>query len=153
MIIIFSVVALILDIISKVIVSKFISLGENIIIINSFLSITNVRNSGVAWSMFADKNIFVLMVSALVILGIIMYVYKNRPKDKVEEIAYSIIIGGALGNFLNRLFYGYVVDFISVKIFGYGYPIFNLADSFIVIGVIILIIYTWRCSGNGDKSR
>ena len=70
----------------------------------------------------------------------------------MEKVAFSLIVGGAIGNFVDRVFYGYVIDFIDIKIFKYDYPIFNLADSFIVIGVILLVIYTWRCE-NGNKGR
>ena len=83
-------------------------------------------------------------------MGIILYVYKNKPNSKMEKVAYSLILGGAIGNFINRCVCGYVTDFIDLRIFGYNYPIFNLADTFIVIGVILLLIYTWRCN-NGDK--
>ena len=63
-----------------------------------------------------------------------------------------MILGGAIGNFIDRVVYGYVIDFIDIKIFGYDYPIFNLADMFIVIGVIILIIDAWRRL-YGDKGH
>ena len=84
--------------------------------------------------------------------GIVLYVYKNKPKYKLEKIAYSLILGGAIGNFLDRIVYGYVIDFLDFYIFGYNYPIFNLADTFIVLGVLLLIIYVWRYS-DGDKGN
>lgn len=150
--IILTLIFLLLDIVSKVLVSKYIVLEKSIKIINDFFYITYVRNTGVAWSMFSSKTILVLLVSSFIILGIILYIYNNRPKNKLEKLAYSMILGGAIGNFVDRIIYGYVIDFIDIKIFGYDYPIFNLADSFIVIGVILLVIYTWRCN-NGNKSN
>lgn len=150
--IILTLIFLLLDIVSKVLVSKYIVLEKSIKIINDFFYITYVRNTGVAWSMFSSKTILVLLVSSFIILGIILYIYNNRPKNKLEKVAYSMILGGAIGNFVDRIIYGYVIDFIDIKIFGYDYPIFNLADSFIVIGVILLVIYTWRCN-NGNKSN
>ncbi len=150
--IILTLIFLIIDIVSKVIVSRYILLDKSIKLINNFLYITYVRNTGAAWSMFSSRSVLVLIISSFIILGIILHVYKNRPKKRMEKIAYSLIIGGALGNLINRITYGYVIDFIDIKIFKYDYPIFNLADSFIVIGVILLVIYTWRCE-NGNKSR
>ena len=102
--------------------------------------------------MFSSRSVLVLIVSSFIILGIILHVYKNKPEKGMEKVAYSLIIGGALGNLINRITYGYVIDFIDIKIFKYDYPIFNLADSFIVIGVILLVVYTWR-SENGNKGR
>lgn len=150
--IILTLIFLIIDIVSKVIVSRYILLDKSIKLINNFLYITYVRNTGAAWSMFSSRSVLVLIISSFIILGIILHVYKNKPKKRMEKIAYSLIIGGALGNLINRITYGYVIDFIDIKIFKYDYPIFNLADSFIVIGVILLVIYTWRCE-NGNKSR
>ena len=71
--------------------------------------------------------------------------YINKEKlSTLENISYGMIIGGILGNLFDRVFFGYVIDFIDFRIFGYNYPIFNLADSFIVIGVIIMAIITIR---------
>lgn len=149
--IILTLIFLLVDIVSKLLVSRYILLEKSIKIINNFLYITYVRNTGAAWSMFSSRSVLVLIVSFFIIVGIVLYVNKNRPKDKIERLAYSMILGGALGNFVNRIVYGYVIDFIDVKIFRYDYPIFNLADSFIVIGVILLVVYAWRCE-NGNKS-
>lgn len=149
--IILTLIFLLVDIVSKLLVSRYILLEKSIKIINNFLYITYVRNTGAAWSMFSSRSVLVLIVSFFIIVGIVLYVNKNRPKDKIERLAYSMILGGALGNFVNRIVYGYVIDFIDVKIFKYDYPIFNLADSFIVIGVILLVVYAWRCE-NGNKS-
>ena len=152
MITIITIVILIIDICSKIIVTKYLGLGKSVKIINDILYLTHVRNTGAAWSMFDGNKYFVLIVSALIIIGFIMYLLKNQPNNKTEKIAYGFILGGALGNFINRCVKGYVTDFIDVKILKYDYPIFNLADMFIVIGVIIFVIYTWRCN-NGNKSK
>lgn len=145
MIIILTFIILIIDTISKIIVSHHLYINQSISIINDFLSITYVKNTGAAWSIFDDKSIIVTVFSAIIIFTIIMYINKNKPTFLSEKIAYSFILGGAMGNFVNRVFYGYVIDFIDIKIFNYNYPIFNLADIFIVVGVILLVIFTWRC--------
>ncbi len=153
MIIILTIIVFIIDIMSKLIVTKYIDFGGSIEVINKFLYLTNVRNTGAAWSMFDNSRYFVLFVSTIIIGLLIGYIIKNRPCNKLEKIAYSFILGGAIGNFANRLIYGYVIDFIDVKIFNYDYPIFNLADTFIVIGVILFIMYTWRCNGGNKSNR
>ena len=151
--IIFTLIFTIIDICSKLVVSKYLSINESIKIINNFINITHVRNTGVAWSLFNNQTILVLIVSIIVIIGIILYIRKNKPTNNVEKISYSLVLGGAIGNLIERLIYGYVTDFIDIKIFNYNYPIFNLADTFIVIGVILLIIITWRCEHDRNKSK
>ncbi len=143
---------IVLDIVSKLIVSKYMSLDETIIIIKKFLNITYVHNTGVAWSLFSHNTILVIVISLMVIIGILFYIKNSNPDSLCEKIAYSLILGGALGNFINRIGWGYVIDFIDVKIFNYDYPIFNLADIFIVVGVFMLVIYTWR-NENGNRSK
>lgn len=151
--IIFTIIFLAIDICSKLIISKYISVDESIKIIKNFLNITNVRNTGVAWSLFDNQTLLVLIVSTIVIIGIIMYIQKNKPKTKIEKISYSMILGGALGNLIERIIHGYVTDFIDIYIFNYNYPIFNLADTFIVIGAILLIIISWRSEYGKNKSN
>lgn len=142
---ILTIIFLIIDIVSKLIVSNLMNVHDSILVIENFFYITYVRNTGAAWSIFADKTWLITIVSLIIICLIIWYIYKNKPKSKLDKLAYSMILGGALGNFIDRIVYGYVIDFLDFYIFGYDYPIFNLADSFIFVGVILLVIYTWRC--------
>ena len=151
--IIFTIIFVAIDICSKLVISKYLSINESIKVINNFINITHVKNTGVAWSLFANQTILVLIVSLIVIVGIIVYIKKNKPTNNVEKISYSMILGGAIGNLIERLFYGYVTDFIDINIFDYNYPVFNLADTFIVVGVILLIIVTWRCEHVRNKSK
>lgn len=153
MIIILMILTLVVDIVSKIIVVKNVVFGEEISVIKNFLKITYVRNTGVAWSIFSDMQFMIIIISILIIGGIVWYMYKNKPKNRLEKVSYGFILGGALGNFIDRIIHGYVIDFIDVRIFGYNYPIFNLADTFIVVGIILLIIYTWRYGSNGDRSK
>lgn len=136
---------LIIDIISKLVVSNLMNVNDSIIIVKNFFYITYVRNTGAAWSIFSEHTWFVIIISLVIICLIFLYVYKHKPKSKIELLGYSLVLGGALGNFIDRIVYGYVIDFLDFYIFGYNYPIFNLADTFILIGVMLLILYTWRC--------
>ena len=147
------ILTLVVDIVSKIIVVKNVVFGEEISVIKNFLKITYVRNTGVAWSIFSDMQFMIIIISILIIGGIVWYMYKNKTKNRLEKVSYGFILGGALGNFVDRIIHGYVIDFIDVRIFGYNYPIFNLADTFIVVGIILLIIYTWRYGINGDRSK
>ena len=151
MIIILTIIFLLIDIVSKLVVSNLMKVFDSIVVIKDFFYITYVRNTGAAWSILSDKTWLIIIISLIIIGLIILYICKNKPKSNCENIGYAMILGGAIGNFIDRIVYGYVIDFFDFYIFGYDYPIFNVADSFIFIGVIILIIYTWRCN-DGDKS-
>ena len=144
-----TIVFLVVDIISKLVVSKLMDVFDSIVIIKDFFYITYVRNTGAAWSIFEGRVLGLIVVSLIIISFIIYYISKNSPKNKVEVVGYSLVLGGAFGNLLDRIIYGYVVDFLDFYIFGYDYPIFNLADSFIFVGVVILAICMWRCN-DGD---
>ena len=144
---------IIIDFVSKRLIISLVGYEEYVSLIKNFLGITYVKNTGIAWSLFDNNQIFVAIISLLIILVISYYSFKNKPKNNIEKMAYSLVLGGAIGNFIDRIIYRGVIDFISVKIFGYDYPIFNLADSFIVIGVIILLIYTYKGDKRGDRSK
>ena len=145
MIIIVVIISLLLDIGSKFLVSRIFILNESKTIIDNFLNITYVRNTGAAWSILDNNTWIVTVISLLIIIGIIYYVYRNRVSKKILKIGYGLILGGAIGNFIDRIVYGYVIDFIDIDIFGWNYPIFNLADMFIIVGVILVMIDAWRC--------
>lgn len=146
MIIFFTIIFLIVDIISKIVVSNLMNVYDSVIVIKDFFNITYVRNTGAAWSIFTGETLGIVFVSLIIISFIIYYICKNNPKSKLEKIGYSMVLGGAFGNLLDRVVYGYVIDFLDFFIFGYDYPIFNLADTFIFMGVILLIFCTWRCN-------
>ena len=145
MMIILTIVFLMIDIVSKLIISNLMDIHDSIKIVDDFFYITYVRNTGAAWSIFSDKTWLIIIISLIIIGIVVFYIYKNKPKMKLEKIGYALILGGAVGNFLDRIIYGYVVDFLDFYIFGYNYPIFNLADVFIVVGIFLLVIHTWRC--------
>ena len=138
-----SLLAFLIDRISKIIITSLLKKGESIIIIKNFFSLTLAKNTGVAFSLLEGKTIFIILITIL-ILFLLFEIIKKEQKKKEEVICYSIIIGSALGNLFDRLIYGYVIDFLDFKIFNYNYPIFNLADSCIVIAVFILIVIDFK---------
>ena len=116
-----------------------IDLHESIKVIKNFFYLTYTRNTGAAFSILEDGRILCLVVTVIALLFINKYMNKEYIKG-IDNIIYGMIIGGILGNLLDRIVYGYVIDFLDFKIFGYNYPVFNLADTFIVVGAILLII-------------
>lgn len=128
----------ILDLISKQVVIRMINLHESIKVIKNFFYLTYTRNTGAAFSILEDGRILFLVVTIIALFFINKYMNKEDIKG-IDNLIYGMIIGGILGNLLDRIVYGYVIDFLDFKIFGYNYPVFNLADTFIVVGAILLI--------------
>ena len=130
---------LILDQLSKSLIEVYFKLNESIKIINNFFYLTRVQNTGGAWSIFSDKSYIFIIVSIIALVLLIRYMLKFK-KNKRNSIAFAILISGIFSNLADRIFLGYVRDFLDFKIFGYDFPIFNVADIAIVIGVFLLII-------------
>ena len=125
-----------LDLLLKYLVSTYLT---TVNIIDNFFSLTYVLNDGAAFSLFASR-IYLLILIAIICLFFIIYELKNNLDDRVLSIGYSLVLAGLLGNFLDRLIDGYIIDYLSFKILGYNYPIFNFADILIVVGIVIVII-------------
>lgn len=136
---IFSFMAIIVDQLSKIIISSKVALGSSFPIVKGFWYITNVHNTGAAFSILEGSKLLFIAVGIIAIVLIALY-YKNI-EDKIEYdvLVHSLLIGGIIGNMIDRIIHGYVIDFLSFNIFGYNFPVFNLADSFIVVAIILLI--------------
>ena len=137
-----SIILLLIDQISKILVVKLIDINSSIELIKNFFYLTYTHNTGAAFSILTDKRIFLILIAVIILIVIFNYLRKNKTESKIEKIAFSLIIGGSIGNLLDRIVRGYVIDFLDFKIFGYNFPIFNLADTFIVIGVFLLLLIT-----------
>lgn len=127
------------DQILKYLVVLNIHSGTSVVIIKDFFQLTYTQNTGVAFSFFQNMN-YIMIPVMLAISGVIIYVL-IKSKSKFVNLSLSFILGGALGNLIDRIFRGNVVDFLDFKIFGRHFYIFNLADTFIVIGTILLAVY------------
>lgn len=138
--IILSLLFLIIDQISKLLVMKNLTVNNSITIIKDFFYLTYTHNTGAAFSILLGKRIFLIIITIVVLVIIFNYIKKNKITRKVELVSFSLVVGGSLGNLIDRIIHGYVIDFIDMKIFGYDFPVFNIADSFITIGVILLIL-------------
>ncbi|MCO7128113.1 signal peptidase II [Sporolactobacillus shoreicorticis] len=134
-------IVLLIDQLSKYLVVHNMALGESTPIIPGFFYWTSVRNNGAAWSMLEGQFIFFFIITVIVLAVVVYYMQKLGRKQPLLGISLGIIMGGTLGNFVDRLFRGEVVDFIHFYIVRYSFPVFNLADSSLFIGVVLLIIY------------
>ena len=139
--IIFSVFFLLIDIIAKYLIDINFNVMETKEIINNFFSITKVYNYGASWNILNGYRI-ILIIITLIILTILYFYQKQFVVNNRNIIAFSLLYSGIIGNLIDRIFRGYVIDFFDFYIFGYNYPVFNIADICIVFGVFLLIIAT-----------
>ncbi|WP_067728338.1 signal peptidase II [Oceanobacillus damuensis] len=130
------------DQLTKWVVVKEMELGEQITIIENFFYLTSHRNTGAAWGILEGQMMFFYIITVIVVIGIIYYMQKYAKNDRLLAVGLSFILGGAIGNFIDRVFRQEVVDFADFIIFNYNFPIFNVADSALTIGVIVVIIAT-----------
>lgn len=115
--------------------------GESIKLIGNFLRFTYAENKGAAFSILQNQMLF-FIITTVIMLAVLAYIYfKTKNITQLSKLSIAMVAGGAIGNFIDRLRLGYVVDFIDVR-FGsfYNFPIFNIADSFVVCGTILMII-------------
>lgn len=138
-----SAVAFLLDIASKYWVVKSFALYESVNILPIF-NLTYVRNYGAAFSFLAEhsgwQKYFFVILALIVSITLVYFLFKNKAEQKLQNSAYALIIGGALGNMIDRLYHGFVVDFLDFYWDIYHYPVFNLADIAICVGAGLLLL-------------
>ncbi|EKI4469490.1 TPA: lipoprotein signal peptidase [Staphylococcus pseudintermedius] len=133
-------IILIGDQLTKFIIRTQMTLGESFAVVPKFLYITSHRNNGAAWGILSGKMTFFYIITIIVLIALIVFYIKEAKNNMLMQIAISLLFSGALGNFIDRVSSGEVVDFIDTVIFGYDFPIFNIADVSLTIGVVLLII-------------
>lgn len=131
---------ILLDQITKWLIVTKMYLGESIPIIDQVLYITSHRNRGAAWGILQGQMWLFYIITVIVIVVIMYYIYKEAKGKMLLGVSLALMLGGAVGNFIDRVFRKEVVDFIHTYIFGYNFPVFNIADSALVIGVALLMI-------------
>jgi signal peptidase II len=153
---IYAFIVLLLDQATKWTIVKNMVYGESRPVIGEFFQITSHRNRGAAFGILQNQRWFFIAITIVVVAGIIWYLNKTiKAGQKLLPIALSLILGGAIGNFVDRALFGEVVDFLDFRFqftwFGspvdYHYPIFNIADAGIVVGVILIFLdsfLSWR---------
>ncbi len=137
---------IIIDQIVKVLATD---LTNTISIIPNFLQINYVKNFGVAWSMFNNQMAFIILFSIAAVSYLIYIMYQYRT-DLIVHFGVMMMVGGAMGNLIDRIIRGFVVDYVDVVIFGYDFPIFNIADMLLVCGAILIFAETLRKVKNGE---
>ena len=148
------IVTLAIDIVSKFIVSREFLLGESKVIVENFFYLTYVLNPGVVFGFMSEigsdyKRLFFIIISFIIIAVIIYMIIKE--KKYLVRLSLILILSGAFGNLIDRIFVGAVIDFLDFQFFGHGWYIFNIADSCITVGVSLMIIDLLFFKGKDDE--
>ena len=148
----FILVWIVLDQVSKYLVARSISLYQVVTVIPGFFNLTRVHNRGAIFGFLNNSQYpaarILLNLGAILALGVVAYYFFKTPAEMVlSRLSLSLIISGAVGNILDRLFRGYVIDFLDFYVGNYHWPFFNLADSCITVGVILLLFDLLRSKG------
>lgn len=147
-----SVFILILDQVSKSILETVIGFQKSIIVVKNFFYLHIVHNAGGAWSIFDNHSWIFIVVSFLAIIVLLKFMF-NFKKNKRNNLAFGLLFGGIVSNLADRIFLGYVRDFLDFQIFSYDFPVFNLADVAIVLGVFLLMIAILKGEDKYDKDN
>jgi signal peptidase II len=115
------------------------TMGESRTIIDGIFSLTYIHNRGAVFGIMQGQSVFFMVMAIVIVLVIVAYNFRYAPQPVVQYLL-GLVAGGSLGNIVDRWFYGSVIDFFSVG----WWPVFNIADSAIVCGGILLVIYFWR---------
>lgn len=142
----------ILDQITKYLVSSRLVLGEKVSVIHNIFSLTKIYNTGAAFSLFQNSTGMLIAFSLIVTIAICIYFikkFKNIPI--ITIIGWGLILGGTVGNLVDRVRLGYVIDFVRLDFI--NFPVFNVADFCINIGAFLLILYAFVLSGKKEESK
>lgn len=144
MVFILSIIVVIADQLSKYFAIERLKGSISHVIIPGFLKFTYVENYGAAFGILKDKKMFFIIITLIIIMFISIFLIRYYNKINIfMKIGLALLLGGAIGNLIDRVRFSYVVDFINVRLFNsYDFPVFNIADISIVCGTIIILILT-----------
>ncbi|MFC1559824.1 signal peptidase II [Candidatus Margulisiibacteriota bacterium] len=128
----------------KFLITLALAPAKSILLIRHFLSLTYVKNYGAAFGLFSGSGAFLITVGIIISVVIIFYYFGFHKKETIYKVSLGLILGGSLGNLYDRVFLGYVVDYIDIGIF----PVFNFADMMINLGILLLILKVFIFEGS-----
>ncbi|OGH98773.1 MAG: signal peptidase II [Candidatus Melainabacteria bacterium GWA2_34_9] len=145
-----AIIVLLVDQILKNIIAQNMLLNEKITLLNNILSVTKIYNTGAAFGIFENKTFYLAIFSVFIIISISAYLVRTyKSLNLINTVAWGLVLGGTVGNFIDRLSLGYVLDFIRLDFV--NFPIFNVADISINCGAALLIIYILFVSNNNEQ--
>ena len=142
-----------LDQLSKWLIMRSISPVETRVVISGFFSLVNWQNPGAAWGIFQNYRIVLTAISVLTVIALWLFRHSLQLHRPGPRIALGLIAGGIIGNLIDRIRIGSVIDFLFFYVGQYHWPAFNVADSAICIGVALYIIMSWRTDSAAEKGH
>jgi signal peptidase II len=143
------------DQLSKIFIDRSFTLYESLEVVENFFHITYVRNKGAAFGLFADSAFrvpFFIGVALLAVVGILWYLRQVEDDQRAQQIGLSLVLGGALGNLVDRVRLGEVIDFLDVHWYRHHWPAFNVADIAICVGVGLLLLGLWQAERQAKRA-
>ena len=135
----FSVILVIADQLIKVFLNNNMIVNQSIILIKNLLSITLTHNTGAAFSIFSGSRYLLILIAITALIALVLYVRSLEVIGDLDIFIYALLFGGIIGNLIDRIIYGYVIDYISISFGNYYFPIFNFADVCIVLSIVFII--------------
>ena len=148
---ILAIVLFVLDQFTKYLVEEY--LISTVSILGTFFTLEKVHNIGAAWGILGGSTFFLVLISAIALIVLNEYLRQEKKFSKISVLGYGLLMGGILGNLIDRILYGYVIDFLSFRFGSYQFPVFNFADMGIVIGIGFLFIEVCRGEIYGIRNR
>lgn len=142
--------AVVLDQVTKILAVKYLMPVNTVPIIKSVLHLTYLENTGAAFGSLKNSRWVFLAVSTFAIIALVFYMFRFKPKNRVLSAGLAFIIGGGIGNMIDRIAKGYVVDFVDFRLVNFA--VFNVADSFVCVGAALVIIYIFFSAEKEDKN-
>ncbi|QTD42389.1 signal peptidase II [Sporosarcina sp. Te-1] len=138
-----AIVIILLDQLTKWLVVRNMELGEKITLLDPYIGLLSHRNRGAAWGMLEGQMWLFYVVTILVVGGIIYFFQKEGKANRLFAVSLMFLLGGAIGNFIDRIWRKEVVDFVDILIpvIKYDFPIFNVADAALTVGVVLIIVH------------
>ena len=141
---IISLILLTLDQLVKLLVKSNFKLHEELELIPNFFSLHYLQNDGAAFSILQNKTYLLVIVAIICLSIMVYYIQKEKEFTRLSSISLGLILGGIIGNLLDRIIYKKVIDYLSFTFFTYSFPVFNIADIGITIGALLLIISSFK---------
>ena len=149
----FALGTILLDQIIKNLLLIFMNFGQSILVIPNFFNITLIGNTGAAFSILSSNTLLLIIIS-IVVLNLIYFLFvKDKTLGNFEQISYGLLVGGIIGNLIDRVVHGQVIDYLDFNLFGFNFPVFNLADIAIVVSMVLIAFLIIKGDKNGVSSK